>query len=124
MQRRWIFPTPERNLAVNRLSRDLGIPVFLASILVRNGLAESLDAENFLQPKLKNLSDPFLLPDMAPAVARVREGIARGESIVLYGDYDVDGVASLTLLQRVLTTMGGKVRSFLPHRVDEGYGLS
>lgn len=124
MQRRWIFPTPEKNLTVARLSRDLGIPSFLASILVRNGLAESAQAEDFLQPKLKNLSDPFLLPDMVPAVARVREAISRGEHIVLYGDYDVDGVASLTLLQRVLTTMGATVQSFLPHRVDEGYGLS
>ncbi|CAN5829685.1 single-stranded-DNA-specific exonuclease RecJ [soil metagenome] len=124
MQRRWIFPTPERNLTITRLSRDLGIPAFLASILVRNGLAESAQAEDFLSPKLKNLSDPFLLPDMVPAVARVREAISRGEHIVLYGDYDVDGVASLTLLQRVLTAMGATVQSFLPHRVDEGYGLS
>ncbi len=124
MQRRWIFPTPEKNLTVARLSRDLGIPSFLASILVRNGLAESAQAEDFLLPKLKNLSDPFLLPDMVPAVARVREAITRGEHIVLYGDYDVDGVASLTLLQRVLTSMGATVQSFLPHRVDEGYGLS
>lgn len=124
MQRRWIFPTPERNLAVNRLARDLGIPPFLASILVRNGLAASAEADNFLQPKLKNLSDPFLLPEMSLAVGRVREAIHRGEQIVLYGDYDVDGVASLTLLQRVLTTMGARVKSFLPHRVDEGYGLS
>lgn len=124
MQRRWIFPKPERNLAVNRLARELGIPVFLASILVRNGLAESVEAEGFLQPRLKNLSDPFLLPNMAPAVARLRQALARGEQIVLFGDYDVDGVASLALLQRVLTAMGAKVKSFLPHRVDEGYGLS
>jgi single-stranded-DNA-specific exonuclease len=124
MQRRWIFPTTERDLAAQRLCRELELPDFLARILVRNGCGETPDAEEFLQPLLKNLRDPNLLPNMPTASARAVEAVKRHERIVLYGDYDVDGVASLTLLKRFLTAMGGTVDCFLPHRADEGYGLS
>lgn len=124
MQRRWIFPSNERNLATQRLCRDLKLPDFLARILVRNGCGEPEDAEAFLQPLLKNLSDPNLLPNMPAAADRVIEAVKRRESIVLYGDYDVDGVTSLALLKRILGAMGGQVDCFLPHRADEGYGLS
>lgn len=124
MQRRWVFPATEENSAAGQLACALGVPVVVARLLMRNGLGEAARAEQFLQPQLKLLSDPFLLPEMAAAVERVRAAIERGEWIVLYGDYDVDGVASLTLLKRVLTACGAKVECFLPHRVEEGYGLS
>lgn len=124
MHRRWIFPSTARELAVQRLGRDLGIPEFLARVLTRNGFENSEGAVDFLQPKLRNLGDPFLLPDMEKAAPRVVEAIKRRERIVLYGDYDVDGVASLTLLKRVITTLGGNVACFLPLRAEEGYGLS
>lgn len=124
MQRRWIFPSNTRDLAVTRLGRDLGIPDFLARVLARNGFEDSEGAVDFLQPKLRNLGDPFLLPDMAKAAERVHEAIRRKERIALYGDYDVDGVASLALLKRVLTALGGDVACFLPLRAEEGYGLS
>ncbi len=124
MHRRWIFPSTAREPAVQRLGRDLGIPEFLARVLARNGFEHSDGAVDFLQPKLRNLSDPFLLPGMEKAAARVVEAIKRGERVVLYGDYDVDGVASLTLLKRVITTLGGNVACFLPLRAEEGYGLS
>lgn len=124
MQRRWIFPTTGPDPVTQRLCRELELPDFLARILVRNGCGEPPAAEEFLQPLLKNLSDPFLLPDMAEAVERLLVAVGRGERIVLYGDYDVDGVTSLTLLKRLLAAMGGSVECFLPHRVDEGYGLS
>jgi len=124
MQRRWIFPTAETNVAARSLGRELGVPDFLASVLARNGLDNAGTADDFLHPKLRNLSDPFLLPDMQAAASRVHEALRRGQRIVLYGDYDVDGVASLTLLKRILHALGGRVECFLPHRVDEGYGLS
>jgi single-stranded-DNA-specific exonuclease RecJ len=124
MHRRWIFPSPTRDHAVQRLGRELGIPDFLARVLVRNGFEDVEAAVDFLQPKLRNLGDPFLLPDMAGAAERVREAILRGERIVLYGDYDVDGVASLALLKRVLLALGAQVTCFLPLRAEEGYGLS
>ncbi len=124
MHRRWIFPPSTRDSAVRRLSHDLDIPAFLAGVLARNGFDDPDAAVDFLQPRLRNLGDPMILPDMPQAAARVVEAIRTKEQIVLYGDYDVDGVSSLTLLHRVLTTLGGRVACFLPLRSEEGYGLS
>jgi single-stranded-DNA-specific exonuclease len=124
MQRRWIFPTEDRDLAASRLSRELSVPDFVARVLIRNGLGDFDAATGFLEPRLRQLEDPFLLPEMEPAVCRIRRAIETGEGIVLYGDYDVDGVASLALLQRILTGCGARVNCFLPLRAEEGYGLS
>jgi len=124
MQRRWIFPDTDKSIAISALRRELDLPECLARILARNGMVEPGQADDFLQPRLKNLSDPFLLPNMEAAVERILRALERNEKIVLYGDYDVDGVASLALLQRFLNAMGARVASFLPHRIEEGYGLS
>ncbi len=124
MERRWIFPSPDGNFAVRRLSRELSIPEFLARVLVRNGFGDFDVATNFLEPRLRRLEDPFVLPEMQQAVDRIRGAIRTGQQIVLYGDYDVDGVASLALLQRILTASGARVNCFLPLRAEDGYGLS
>ena len=88
------------------------------------GLETTTRPQSFLEPRLRQLEDPFLLPEMERAVDRLRRAIELGEGIVLYGDYDVDGVASLALLQRILTVFGARVSCFLPLRAEEGYGLS
>lgn len=106
------------------LARELECPPVVAGILARRGMTNAGDAVDFLSPKLKRLSDPFLLPQMRAAVERTLAAIDRGERIVLYGDYDVDGVTSLALLTRLLRTYGATVEAFLPSRIDEGYGLS
>ena len=124
MNPRWIFPPPIDPAHVARLSRELGVARFVAELLVRRGLPEPDGAARFLQPQLKTLGDPFVLPNMAAAVDRILAALDRGERIALYGDYDVDGVTSLALLVRVLRAFGGKAECFLPSRVDEGYGLS
>jgi single-stranded-DNA-specific exonuclease len=124
MQRRWIFPSPDGDFAARFLSRELSVPEFLARVLIRNGLADCESAAEFLEPRLRRLGDPFILPEMARAVDRIYQAIKTGEGIVLYGDYDVDGVASLALLQRILTAIGAKVNCFLPLRAQDGYGLS
>ena len=124
MQRRWIFPSPDGDFAVRRLSRELSIPEFLARVLIRNGFRDFDVATDFLEPRLRRLEDPFFLPEMEQAVDRIRRAIRTGEEIVLYGDYDVDGVASLALLQRILTAAGARVNCFLPLRAEDGYGLS
>ena len=80
--------------------------------------------ERFLQPRLSELGDPFLLPGMEAAVTRLLEAVDRKERVVLFGDYDVDGVSSLTLLRTTLLAYGLEVRCFLPLRMEEGYGLS
>lgn len=124
MLRRWILPERPDPIAAGRLHRELRVPPFLAALLVNRGHALPESASGFLNPRLATLSAPNLLPGIEAAAERVQAAIDRGEPIVLYGDYDADGITSLALLQRVLTAAGAKVSSFLPHRVDEGYGLS
>src|ERR1700722_9831687 len=122
--RRWIFPEPVESAEILRFSQDLDLQRFAAELLVRRGLRSPSHAEQFLEPTLKSLSDPFLLPQMDLAVKRIFAALDHGERVVLYGDYDVDGVTSLTMLARVLRAFGGKPECFLPLRSDEGYGLS
>lgn len=121
---RWIFPAPVDAGDVRRLAAELGVARFAAELLLRRGMRAADDAEDFLAPRLKSLGDPFLLPNMEPAVERILAAVDRRERIVLYGDYDVDGVTSLTLLTRLLRAMGAEPACFLPLRADEGYGLS
>ena len=103
---------------------EFNIHSSIAELLVLRGF-ESVEAvRTFLHPKLGNLEDPFLLPDMAVAVDRILEAIDKREKILLYGDYDVDGVTSVTLLHRILLEFGADVRSYLPNRLKNGYGLS
>jgi single-stranded-DNA-specific exonuclease len=121
---RWILPTPAEPELCRAFVEKLGVPGFVAELLCRRGFRSVEEAARFLEPKLKSLSDPFLLPDMDAAVARILAALDRRERIVLYGDYDVDGVTSLTLFSRVLREMGAEAACFLPSRMDEGYGLS
>ncbi|HEY5752986.1 MAG TPA: single-stranded-DNA-specific exonuclease RecJ [Chthoniobacterales bacterium] len=106
------------------LAREIDVHPGLAPLLCRLDLLEPETAQRFLFPKLRTLSDPFLLPDMEEAVRRILMAVERGEKIVLYGDYDVDGVTSLAMLQRMLLAYGAQSECFLPMRIDEGYGLS
>jgi single-stranded-DNA-specific exonuclease len=122
--RRWVFPEPVESAELLRFSRDLDLQRFAAELLLRRGLRSPSDAEQFLEPMLKSLSDPYLLPQMDLAVKRIFTALDRGERVVLYGDYDVDGLTSLTMLARVLRVFGGSPECFLPLRADEGYGLS
>lgn len=124
MQRRWILPGLNDAATVHHLSREHGLPPFVASLLATAGLRDAQAIEQFLQPRLRSLSDPNLLPGMPATIARLDEALRARQRIVLYGDYDVDGVASLALLHRVLAAYGGDVACFLPLRVGEGYGLS
>jgi single-stranded-DNA-specific exonuclease len=96
----------------------------IARLLLRKGFRCAEDVNAFLRPRLSSLSDPFLLPQMHAAVARILEALNRRERIVLFGDYDVDGVTSLALLAGVLRAYGSAPELFLPLRMEEGYGLS
>lgn len=106
------------------LSRQLSIPAPVAQTLINRGYRDVESAGAFLNPQLRHLRDPFELPGMTAAVERVCAAIAGQERIVIYGDYDVDGITSSVLLARVLRAAGATVENFLPHRMDEGYGLS
>ena len=123
MKFRWTLATPQPLLA-EPLAAQLKISSLLAQCLLNRGLSESDEIEKFLAPRLKNLSDPFLLPNMRVAVERLLLAHERDDPLVIFGDYDVDGVTSTTLLIEVLRKLGWRVDAYLPHRMDEGYGLS
>jgi single-stranded-DNA-specific exonuclease len=123
MRFRWSLLPPQPLLA-GRLAQDLKMSPLLAQCLLNRGLSEPSTIGNYLEPRLKHLSDPFLLPDMAIAVERLFQAHAKKEPLVIFGDYDVDGVTSSALLLEVLGTLGWTGHSYLPHRMDEGYGLS
>ena len=91
---------------------------------MRKGFASAKEVETFLRPRLSSLSDPFLLPNMQAAVDRILDAVDRHEHVVLFGDYDVDGVTSLALLAEILRAYGAAPDLFLPLRMEEGYGLS
>jgi single-stranded-DNA-specific exonuclease len=96
----------------------------IARLLMRKGFTSAEDVDAFLRPRLRSLGDPFLLPNMATAVARIFQALDTNERIVLFGDYDVDGVTSLALLAEMLRAYGTAPELFLPLRMEEGYGLS
>ena len=123
---RWLLPSADPELAAvaQRLQREMDLPAFLADLLARRGFLTPETVRNFLHPKLNLLTDPFSLPHMPAAAERILRALADGERIVLYGDYDVDGVTSLTILSGLLRAYGGDVQCFLPLRIEEGYGLS
>ena len=121
---RWSLPSPVDPVRAAELASEARIVPWVAEVMLRRGKGEVAEARRFLSPLLRSLSDPFLLPGMDAAVARISAALDAKERIALYGDYDVDGVTSLTILARVLRASGGEVTTFLPHRVDEGYGLS
>jgi single-stranded-DNA-specific exonuclease len=123
MKFRWSLATPQPLLA-ETLAAQLKISPLLAQCLVNRSFDAAEAIEKFLSPRLKNLADPFLLPNMAAAVERLLLAHEHNESLVIFGDYDVDGVTSTTLLLEFLRKLGWRVEAYLPHRMDEGYGLS
>ena len=124
MQDRWILPLCE-NLNGSAIAwNEICGSECIARLLFRKGFKSSDDVQSFLQPRLSSLSDPFLLPQMRAAVARVLGALDSHERIVLFGDYDVDGVTSLALLAEMLRGYGATPELFLPLRMEEGYGLS
>ena len=123
MKFRWTM-APSQPLFAETLAAQLKIPQLLAQCLLNRNFSEPSAIENFLSPRLKNLADPFLLPNMKAAVERLLLAHERAESLVIFGDYDVDGVTSATLLLEVLRKLGWSADAYLPNRMDEGYGLT
>ena len=122
--RRWILPSLSHDGTLVKFSEDVCSLASIARLLQRKGLLNDQQATDFLRPRLRQLSDPFLLPNMRAAVDRILRAISEQERIVLYGDYDVDGVTSLALLNEMLVAYGVTPSLFLPSRMEDGYGLS
>jgi single-stranded-DNA-specific exonuclease len=124
VQDRWILP-PCENLNGGAIAwNEICESECIARLLFRKGFRSTAEVQTFLQPRLSSLSDPFLLPQMRAAVVRTLGALDSHERIVLFGDYDVDGVTSLALLAEMLRGYGATPELFLPLRMEEGYGLS
>lgn len=106
------------------LARELGTAPIIGQILWNRGLQTAEAARAFLHPEDEPYCDPFLMMDMERAAHRILEAIHVGEQIVVYGDYDVDGMTSTTLLMKNIRALGGMVSYYIPNRFTEGYGLN
>jgi len=104
--------------------KQIGLTPLAAQLLYNRGIDGLAEAEAFLNKAEDLQNDPFLLPDMDRAVARVYQALLRGETIAVYGDFDADGICGTVLLIRGLSLLGGKAIPYIPHRVQEGYGLN
>ena len=124
MKLKWELTPPADPSVVNRLASELSLPPVAAEILVGRGLDNKAQAEKFLYPSLGDLLDPFVLPNMDKGVDRVMRALRDKEKIMIFGDYDVDGITSTSLLFLVLNKLGAEVTYYLPNRLIEGYGLS
>ena len=123
MAKRWrIHPhDPDR---IETLRRALRIPGVVAQLLICRGIYDPADARRFLDSKLADLRDPNLLPGCLQAAERIYQVIRQGGRIVIYGDYDVDGMTGTAVLRQCLHLLGANVGYYVPHRIDEGYGLN
>lgn len=110
--------------AAERLAREMDVSAIVAKILAVRGFNDPQEAERFLNPAIEKLYDPFLMKGMEEAVQRIRQAIAQGEKIWIYGDYDVDGITAISLLCRFFSWWGHPVAYYIPDRMDEGYGIS
>ncbi|MEG2893870.1 MAG: DHH family phosphoesterase, partial [Clostridium sp.] len=97
---------------------------FLNRLLLSREIDNSEEANLFLNPSLEDLYDPFMLQDMNRAIERIDEVIKKGQKIAIYGDYDVDGITSTSILFRAFKKLGIDVSYYLPDRINEGYGLN
>ena len=123
MAKRWrIHPHDADRIAA--LERRAMVPAVVAQLLVCRGIRDPAQARRFLDPKLSALRDPELLPGCSLAAARIQAALAPGRRIVVYGDYDVDGMTGTAMLWPCLKLLGADVGYYVPHRLEEGYGLN
>lgn len=118
---RWLFPAPIGD--AGNLAAELNLPPAALQILYRRGFLNAESIARFLNPRIEDLHDPFLLKDMDCAVARIQAAISRGEKIEIHGDYDVDGVTSTVVLYKALEMAGAQPGWHIPHRLHDGYGM-
>src|SRR5262249_8695234 len=121
-QRRWIVPP--RHDSAKELADRLRTSQLIAQMLLNRGLSNPQDCTDFLRPSLKLLHDPSLIANLSPAAQRIAQAIRDKQKIVIYGDYDVDGITATAILWHAIRLLGGSVQYYIPHRVEEGYGLN
>ena len=123
MNKKWqIYETNKEK--VNELKEKYGINELLATILVNRNIVNEDEIRLFLKPTRNDFHDPFLIKDMDIAVDRILKAIEGKQKVTIYGDYDVDGITSITVLKSFLKDVGLEVDSYIPNRLEEGYGLN
>ncbi|MGD9724456.1 MAG: single-stranded-DNA-specific exonuclease RecJ [Pirellulales bacterium] len=123
MNKRWrIYPHDAARIVA--LERAAGVPAVVAQLLVCRGICDPTAVQDFLAARLSGLRDPEELPGLVAAADRVMAAIAAGRRIVVYGDYDVDGMSATAILYLCLKMLGAEVSYYVPNRLDEGYGLN
>jgi single-stranded-DNA-specific exonuclease len=120
----WVIKENVDNEFVSTLSNELNISPILSSMLVKRDIKTFDQAKTFFRPNFEMLHDPFLMKDMSIAVERIQKAVEKKESIMIFGDYDVDGTSSVALLSLYLESLGLYVTKYLPDRKNEGYGIS
>jgi single-stranded-DNA-specific exonuclease len=121
-QRRWSLMDPHP--AAPELARSLRTSPLVAQVLLNRGVSEPEKGREYLQPSLKLLHEPATIPGLSEAAHRIASAIRSREPIVIYGDYDVDGITACAILWHAIHRLGGTARCYVPHRIEEGYGLN
>lgn len=124
MEKRWVLKNMPDNEVVEQLSKELNINHVLTRLLVQRGINTFDEARSFFRPQLSDLHDPFLMKDMDKAVERIEIARQKGENIMVYGDYDVDGTTAVSIVYSFLKNTHKKVDFYIPDRYAEGYGIS
>ena len=123
MNKKWQLNEVNDELA-DKIANEFNISKIVASIIANKGLKDNNEIEVFLHPRRGDFHNPFLMPDMDKAVARILKAIENKEKVAIYGDYDVDGITSSTVLHRFLEERGLHTDIYIPNRLNEGYGLN
>ena len=108
----------------NAFSQELNISKIMAQLLSNRGIGSAKEAGEFIACSLSSCHDPFLMKGMSSAVERIKSAILGKEKILVYGDYDVDGMTAVTVLYTALKNLGAIARTYIPNRLEEGYGLN
>ncbi|MBA4600848.1 single-stranded-DNA-specific exonuclease RecJ [Thermoactinomyces mirandus] len=119
---KWQFEPVDEELG-RKIAKQLGIHPVVSNMLLRRGVTDVSQANRFLNPALSDLHDPFLMDGMDKAAERIHQALTGKEPILIYGDYDADGVSSTSLLLKVFAHLGASVDYYIPHRFREGYGI-
>ncbi len=121
-KKQWVIhPADSRS---ERLARSLKVSPLLAQVLINREITDARSGSVFLRPKLTHLIEPQQMPGVEAAVSRLKQAIKNKEKITIYGDYDVDGITGVAILWQILRLLGADVDYYIPHRIDEGYGLN
>ena len=121
-KKQWVIQPPHPN--AGEFAKSLKVSPLLAQVLINRGITDAHAGAVFLRPKLTDLIGPEQMPGVKAAVRRIKRAIRDKERITVYGDYDVDGITGVAILWQILTLLDGNVDYYIPHRIDEGYGLN